>query len=228
MKSADPGGRCSIMSATSELQRVPAPEAIRDATREVLNRPEFSAPSSWHEMLISLLNAIGEWLKSLTSWSAENPDLARILAIVLVLVSLALLAHILYLALGDLLPFGRRKATAPTRPAQWEILEGAARTWREALEVARRMLEQGDTRRAIWIAHRVMLGLLDERGMVRFAGWKTNSHYLRECAKDAPGYATFAELTEAYEQAVYAQRVTAPSSAESLVRRVDQFSHERM
>jgi len=216
------------MSAASQLQGIPTPEAIRDATREVLNRPEFSAPSSWHDMLISLLNAIGEWLKSLASWSAKNPDLARILAIVLALVSLVLLAHILYLALGDLLPFGRRKAAAPTRPSQWEILEGTARNWWEALAVARRMLEEGNTRRAIWIAHRVMLGLLDERGVIRFAGWKTNSHYLRECAKDDPGYATFAELTEAYEQAVYAHRVTAPSSAESLVRRVDQFSHEKM
>jgi hypothetical protein len=216
------------MSAGSELQQIPTPEAIRDATREVLIRPEFSAPPSWHDMLVPLLNTIGEWLKSLASWSAQNPELARILALVLALVSLALLAHILYLALGDLLPFGGRKAATPMRPSQWEILEGAARNWREALEIARRMLEEGDTRRAIWIAHRVMLGLLDERGMIRFAGWKTNSHYLRECVKDGPGYATFAELTEAYEQAVYAHRATASSSVESLVRRVDQFSRERM
>ncbi|MGH7844861.1 MAG: DUF4129 domain-containing protein [Candidatus Binatia bacterium] len=215
------------MSAAGEIPRIPTPAAIRDATREVLDRPEFGAPSSWNEMLISLLNAIGEWLKSLASWAAQNPDLARILAIVLVLVSLALLVHILYLALGDLLPFGRRKAAIATRLSQWEILEGAARNWREALEIARRMLDEGNTRRAIWIAHRVMLGLLDERGRIRFAGWKTNSHYLRECAKDAPGYATFAELTEVYEQAVYAHRVTAPSAVESLVRRVDQFSYER-
>ena len=41
--------------------------------------------------------------------------------------------------------------------------------------MARDELKEGDVRRAVWIAHRVLLGLLDEQGAIKFAGWKTNS-----------------------------------------------------
>jgi hypothetical protein len=71
-----------------------------------------------------------------------------------------------------------------------------------------------------------MLGLLDERGAIKFAGWKTNSYYLRECAASHPWYATFAELTEVYEHAVYAQRGAAAASVERLVYRVDSMTKE--
>jgi hypothetical protein len=214
------------MAAAGEIQSIPNPEAIRDATQKVLSRPEFGAPPGWEEFLFSLLNTIREWLKSIASWSAENPDLARILGIFLALISLAVLTHLLYLAFADLLPFRQRQEGRPIHSSRWEILEGAARNWGEALEIARRMLEAGNTRRAIWIAHRVMLGLLHEQGAIHFTGWKTNSHYLDECARNHPWYATFVELTALYEQAVYAQRVAQRSLAESLLLRIDQLSHE--
>jgi len=67
---------------------------------------------------------------------------------------------------------------------------------------------------------------LDEKGAIRLAGWKTNSHYLGECARNHPWYSTFAELTETYEQSVYAHRITSLSSVESLVIRVDQLCKE--
>ncbi|HEY2989429.1 MAG TPA: DUF4129 domain-containing protein [Candidatus Binatia bacterium] len=206
--------------------RIPPVETIREVTKEVLNRPEFAGPSAWDETVAAVLKAIGKWLHSVASWSAAHPTLGRIVAIALGLVLLACVAHLLYLALGDLLPFGRRREKVPSGGSRWDILEGAGKNWREALEAARKLLQQGDYRRAIWLAHRVLLGLLDEQGAIQFAGWKTNSYYLRECAAGHPWYAAFAELTEIYEQAIYGRRAAPPARAESAVLRVDQLYRE--
>ncbi|HZA55095.1 MAG TPA: DUF4129 domain-containing protein [Candidatus Udaeobacter sp.] len=213
-------------AAVSHLNQIPPPDTIRNVTREVLSRPDFSGPSSWEQIVITLLKALAEWLDGLASWSIEHPYLARTLAAVLVLAAVGCLAHLLYLTLGDRLMFGPSKDADPTRRPRWEILQGTAKTWREALEVARRMINEGDGRRAVWIAHRALLGLLDEQGAIRFDGWKTNSHYLRECARNHPWYSTFAELTEMYEQSIYGHRTALLSSVESLVVRVDQFCKE--
>jgi len=214
------------MSVIMQVNSLPAPATIREVTREVLDRAEFTEPSRLHESLLKILNAIKEWLASLSAWSEANPMLARILFVLAVLLLLACLAHLLYLALADLLPFGRKRDSAATAPAHFEILEGAANDWREALQVARRMLAENNPRRAIWIAHRVLLGLLDQQGAIKFAGWKTNSHYLGECAQAHPWYPTFAELTEIYEKAVYARRNAPMDIAEALLLRVDRLYGE--
>ena len=213
-------------AAVSHLNQIPPPDTIRNVTREVLSRPDFSGPSSWEQIVITLLKALAEWLDGLASWSIEHPYLARTLAAVLVLAAVGCLAHLLYLTLGDRLMFESSKDADPTRRPRWEILQGTAKTWREALQVARRMIDEGDGRRAVWIAHRALLGLLDEQGAIRFDGWKTNSHYLRECARNHPWYSTFAELTEMYEQSIYGHRTALLSSVESVVVRVDQFCKE--
>jgi Domain of unknown function (DUF4129) len=215
------------MSAAVQFNQIAPPETIRDVTTEVLSRPEFSGPSPWEQIVFTLLRILGRWFDGIALWSAQHPYLARTLAAVLFLAACACLAHLLYLSLGDRLRFGRKKNADPTRRSQWEILEGTAKTWQEALEVAYRMIRHGDFRRAIWIAHRVLLGLLDEQGAIRFAGWKTNSHYLCECARSHPWYSTFAELTEIYEQAIYAHRPALLSAVESLVARVDRLCQER-
>src|SRR6266540_1045592 len=157
---------------------------------------------------------------------ATREILARVLFVVALLILLACLAHLLYLALADVLPFGRKKDTTTARSTRWEILEGTATNWRDALQVARDMLKEGNVRRAIWIAHRVLLGLLDEQGAIKFAGWKTNSHYLGECARSHPWYSTFAELTELYESAVYASRNASVTTANALVGRVGQLCNQ--
>lgn len=216
------------MSALQAAPEIPPPETIRSVTREIVSRPEFAAPPPWDKVLLSLLKLIREWLDGLASWSAANPELARILFIGAVLVMVGCLAHLLYLALGDLLPFKRGKDAAAHSRSRWEILEGTGTNWREALEIAHRRLKEGDHRRAIWIVHRVFLGMLDEQGAVKFAGWKTNSHYLRECAGSHPWYVTFAELTDAYERAIYAHRAAVASSIEALVLRVDRMCKERL
>jgi hypothetical protein len=207
--------------------RIPPADAIRKVTKEILNRPEFSAPESWPQFILALLKSLRDWLNRVAAWSAENPMLAKIVAVVLGLLLLACVAHLLYLALGDLLPFRRRKEKATDPAARWDILEGAGRNWREALDAARRLLKEGEYRRAIWIAHRVLLGLLDEQGAIRFEGWKTNSYYLRECAGGHPWYSTFAELTEIYEQAIYGRRPAPPARVESAVLNVERLYGER-
>jgi hypothetical protein len=214
------------MPAAAQLNQVPAPEKIREVTRAVLDRPEFAETSRWRESLVEILRAIKEWLDRLGSWAEAHPTLARILFIVSLLLLLACLGHVLYLALADALPFRRRRDAAIGRPARWEILQGAATDWRDALDLARAMIRDGNARRAIWIAHRVLLGLLDQEGAVQFAGWKTNSHYLRECAQSHPWHPTFIELTEIYDQVVYARRNISGDVVESLVLRVDRMCSE--
>jgi hypothetical protein len=206
--------------------QVPDPETIRNVTRQIIDQPEFNEPWPWIEKLVALSNMIRDWLNSLEAWAAANPQLARVLAIVVVILLMLLLIHLLYLAFGDLIPWKRSRSAAQARSARWEILQGAATNWREAAEIALRLLQEGNLRRAVWIAHRVMLGLLDERGAIKFAGWKTNSYYLRECAASHPWYGTFAELTSVYERAVYAQQATAAASIEQLVQRVDAMTKE--
>ena len=214
------------MPAAAQLHSIPAPEKIREATRAVLDRPEFAEPSRWHEMLFQILSAIKDWLDKLSAWSEANPTLARILFIIALVLLLACLGHMLYLALADALPFRRKNQDAAFRPARWEILQGAATNWREALTLARAKLNEGDPRCAIWIAHRVLLALLDQQGAVQFAGWKTNSHYLSECAHSHPWRSTFAELTELYEQVVYASRQISADAVETWVTRVDRMCTE--
>jgi hypothetical protein len=206
---------------------IPPPEQIRETTNAILARGEFAEPSRLHEMVFEFLQALKQWLDRLASWTEAHPDIARAVFIAALVVLLACLAHLTYLALADVLPFGRRRnQPAPSPGARWDILEGSAANWREALELARAMLRQGNSRRAVWIAHRVLLGLLDEQGTIKFAGWKTNSHYLAECAREHPWRATFAELTELYEGAVYADRAAAPDAAESLLTRLDGFCRD--
>ena len=207
--------------------QVPDAETIRNVTRQIINQPEFNEPWPWLEKLVALGNMIKDWLNNLEAWAAANPQLAQVLAILVVILLLLLLIHLLYLAFGDLMPWKRSRSNPPPlRSSRWEILQGAATNWREAAELALRLLQEGNLRRAVWIAHRVMLGLLDERGAIKFAGWKTNSYYLRECAASHPWYATFTELTAVYERAVYAHQATAAASVEHLVHRVDAMTRE--
>jgi hypothetical protein len=214
------------MPSAVRLNSIPSPEQIREATRAILERPEFAEPSRWRELLVDLLNAVKAWLDRLGSWSEANPTLARIVFIIAVVIMLACLCHVLYLALADVLPFRRKNETTIARRSRWEILEGAATDWREALEVARAKLKEGNIRRAVWIAHRVLLGLLDEQGAVKFAGWKTNSRYLIECSRNHPWHATFAEVTSLYDQVIYASRQVSAEAAEALVLRVDRLCAE--
>lgn len=214
------------MPSTTQLSEIPAAEQIREATRAILDRPEFAEPARWHQALFEFLRAVKGWLDRLAAWSEAHPTSARVLFILAVVVLLACLGHLIYLALADTLPFRRKKDEANGASARREILQGVATNWRDALRAARAKLTEGDPRRAVWIAHRVLLGLLDQQGAVQFAGWKTNSHYLRECAPSHPWHSTFSELTDLYEQAIYATRNVSVELVETLVSRVEEMCGE--
>ena len=204
-------------------RNIPSPDQIREATRTVLERPEFAEPPPWNQMLLNFMLTIKEWLDRLGSWSEANPALARAVFIGAAIILFACLAHLLYLALADTLPFRRMPEGSLSRRARWEILEGAATDWREALELARTQLAEGNLKRALWIAHRVLLGLLDEQGAIHFAGWKTNSQYLRECAPSHPWHRALADLTELYEHGVYANRPVPAEHLEASVAQIDRL-----
>jgi len=107
------------MSVVLQSNQVPSAEAIRAATREILDRPEFTEPSRWWQIFFEMVKAIKEWLDALSAWSVANPVLARVLFVIALLVLLVCLAHLLYLALADVLPFGRKKNSPPTRSNRW-------------------------------------------------------------------------------------------------------------
>ena len=117
------------MPVPAQLNQVPAPEKIREVTRAILDRPEFADPSRWRESLVEILRAIKEWLDGLGRWAEAHPTPARILFIVSLLLVLACVGHILYLALADALPFFRRRRNAAIgRPARWEFFKGLRQT----------------------------------------------------------------------------------------------------
>ena len=213
------------MASVSSPQ-IPSTEEIREATRAVLDRPEFAEPPPWNKVLLDIMNGVKDWLERLTGWSEANPALARTVFIAASVILLACLVHLLYLALADTLPFRSKKEAAGRKQPPWEILEGTAADWREALQVARAKLADGDLKRAVWIAHRVMLGLLDEQGALRFAGWKTNSHYLREFAAAHPWHKAFVELTTIYDQAVYAGRTVTTEHVAASVAQIARLCDE--
>src|SRR5258708_15321968 len=104
------------MSVVLQSNQVPSAEAIRAATREILDRPEFAEPSRWRQTFFEMLKAIKEWLDALGAWSEANPTLARVLFVIALLVLLVCLAHLLHRAAADMLPFWRKK-NSPTPPS---------------------------------------------------------------------------------------------------------------
>lgn len=178
---------------------------VRATTDEVLRRAEFHnlSDTPW---FIEILSRAREWLLGFGRWANDHPAQGWVVVCILVLVLMALLAHLLYVALGDALPWGGRNRPARSSQFAWTVLEGAASSWRAGLERAQAALAAGDPRLAVWIAHRVLLGLLDEAGAIRFAAGKTNTDYLGECAESHPWREVLARLTGAYERIVYGHR----------------------
>lgn len=200
----------------------PSDELVRETMREILRRPEFVEASNepWYVQLIRWIPELGQ---DLGQWTSEHPVQGWLLISLLLLIVLALLFHIFYVAFGDLLP-GRRKAGRGARAAPWQILEGTAASWPAALAKARQSLTAGNLRLAVWISHRVLLGLLDERQSIRFAPGKTNTDYLRECPAAHPWQGTLRGLTDTYERTIYAQQPVAPEQVEGFLAQLESFS----
>lgn len=198
----------------------PPPEEIERAVEEILRRPEFRGDplSNWvQDMVRWIFDALG----SLAGWAQANPTGRWILVVVLSLILVALLAHMGWTIWRILPKRESRRLHQAGRP--WKTLEGKAASWSEAFELARRALARGDVYGAVWVSHRMLLGVLDERGLVQFARWKTNRDYLRECSDRGEGYSLLRELSEAFDQIVYAHRPAAEGRLEGLLNQVDEF-----
>jgi len=199
------------------------PEQVRKVTETVLSRREFQDDPS-RAWMIDLLDRFSKWLSKLSEWSAGHPDSARILIIVLGIVLLALLGHIGYTVVSEFLSLRKGDASLNIRHLKLPALEGVADNWNEAFALAGAALQSGNIYRALWITHRILLSVLDIRKVVRFARWKTNSDYLRECTNTDAAAATLREITDAYERVVYAHEDFDRNQAARLVEQVKAFA----
>src|SRR5262245_18030758 len=153
------------------------PEQIRQITEDTLARPEFLHRPTWTQLA---LGKISEWFEQLARWSVQNPDSARILLYILSFVLAVLIIHIVYTVVREFV--GMRKRDDPSaRKRPMRALEGVAESWSEAFRLARAALETGDLYQAVSITHRILLSVLDRMDRIKFARWKTNTDYLREC-----------------------------------------------
>ena len=107
-----------------------------------------------------------------------------------------------------------------------QALEGIASNWADAFQLAKAALEAGDIYRALWITHRVLLSAMDRMDLLRFARWKTNRGYLRECRADHAAARTLADVSDAYERVVYAHHTIHSDQAASLLNRVEVLVEE--
>ncbi len=189
----------------------------------MLRRPEFSEPA--RNPIDDFLRWLAEKLGGLFQWSSDHPVAGKALIALLVVVLAGLVAYIVYTFYQVIAPSlrGGRGGGPGDRKTPWEVLEGQAHDWPEALVKARRMLDTGNLRQAVWIGHRVLLGLLDETEVVQFAGWKTNTDYLGECPRTQPEFATLNEFTNVYDRAIYAHRSVESNRIARLLDEVDRI-----
>jgi hypothetical protein len=196
------------------------PDEVRRATDEVLNRPEFS-PANGSSPLEWIFERIGEWLAKLGLWAANNPGPAWVLIVILLIVLAALVVHIIYTFYRAFSRSGGDAGAGRKAALPFEVLGGAARDYRTGIRLALDALRAGDLRRAVWIGHRVLLGLLDEQGAVAFGPGKTNTTYLTECGPTTERYPLLRSLSDEYDQVIYAHR---PGDTDRIAQRLAEVS----
>lgn len=200
------------------------PEVIRATTREVLARPEFPVDVSLQDNAIfeTLRGLLRNILDTIAGWAVANPILSWTVFILLSLFLLALIGHLLYSSFSS--DVAGQAGTG--KRARYEMLEGEGRSWQEGLSNASLALDEHDLRRAVWIAHRVLLGILDEEDALQFAGAKTNEAYLRECQTDHPLASTLVSLTLLYDEIIYGHLQVDPSRLTPLIHTLKAYDLE--
>lgn len=191
-------------------------EIIRESARQILEQSEFREEETAY-VIQKWLSKLGDWLKSFQEWSADNPFYTWIIITGLIIILILLVTHIIYTAFGD--SFGGKKThlTHTGNGRSMEVLEGKASSWREALEKAKSALASGQLHEAIWIGHRVLLGLLDEIGCIQFQGYKTNTTYLRELGKQHAWFDLLNRFTLTYETNVYGSEKSEAEEIQTLL-----------
>lgn len=185
-------------------QEAPSAAEIQKATDEILAGAEFTTPKQENRLVQWIIDA----LDGLGQWAADHPEPAKVLMIVLMTVLVVLVIHMIYVTLAEL----RLAQTAGAKPGRTPsvvvALEGTANNWQEAIEAVRTALRQGNGYQAIWILHRLFVGVLDEKGHLHFTRWKTNADLLAECAPEISEYPLFEHITAHYERVIYAHTPT--------------------
>ena len=197
------------------------PEQVRQITQDVLSRREFLQKPTWSQIIFE---KILEWLRALSQWSEKNPDLARVLVTVLVVLTAILVIHIIYTIAREFVSLRKPAQARGSGPPR--ALEGIAENWHDAFKLAKTALNSGDLYRALWITHRVLLSVLDRMGEIKFMRWKTNSDYLRECRDTGSVRTMLAEVTAAYEHVIYAHTDFDRGQALKLLAQVEALSGE--
>jgi len=197
------------------------PEQVRQITRDVLTQPEFQERFPWTQLVAE---QIRRWLRELAAWSQGHPGSAKVLVVVLAIILVALLVHLAYTAVREFASL--RKPTNHRRGGPLPALDGVAENWGEAFQLARAALEAGNLYRAIWVTHRILLSALDRMNRVKFARWKTNTDYLRECREADAASETLVEVTAAYERVIYAHSEFDPRQAARLLKQVEALAGE--
>lgn len=197
------------------------PEQVRQITQDVLSRREFLQKPTWSQIIFEKI--LG-WLRALSQWSEKNPDLARVLVTVLVVLTAILVIHIIYTIAREFVSLRKPAQSGSSGPLR--ALEGIAENWHDAFKLAKTALDSGDLYRALWITHRVLLSVLDRMGEIKFVRWKTNTDYLRECRDTGSVRAMLAEVTAAYERVIYAHTDFDRGQALKLLAQVEALSGE--
>ncbi len=202
--------------------QAPTAEQVREATRAVLERPEFRPDPS-----TEWLHKIWDWLfEQLPQWSISNPLAARLLIIALSVVLVLLLAHLGYTVAREFTSLGRPGEPQRERASSLAPLAEIRTGWKDAVRLAREALERGDLHRALWITHRILLSALDKADVLEFRKWKTNGDYVRECRDRSHAEELLVPLTTAYETVVYAHREFDRGKASVLLDRVEALAGE--
>lgn len=175
---------------------------IRERAREILDQSEFRQQETAY-VLQKWLSRLSDWLEKFQEWSAKHPVYTWMIIIGLIIILILLIVHIVYTAFGDSFVSSRSKLMHLANDRSLEVLEGKAASWSEGLEKAKSALASGQSHEAIWIGHRVLLGLLDELGCIQFQGFKTNTTYLRELNSQNTWYDLLQRFTQTYEMVIY-------------------------
>jgi hypothetical protein len=205
------------------LQRtIPSPEEIRQVTQEILHRPEFQASPPWEQWIDAFLERVRALLHGLALWLESRPATKWVVFALLGLLLVLLLVRLLRLLISDMLPYWASGGWQRGLPAADEpAVACSSGNWAEVLPAIRLAIGQEDGYRAVQLLHRYLLTVLDQQQLVTFASWKTNTDYLRECPRTSTAYKTLVEITDAYEQVVYAHQAIPLHTISSLLAQVE-------
>lgn len=194
---------------------------IEKAVEEVLSRPEFEVrdlrtPGSGMDF---------GWLGDLIELTRTTPSLKWLIIGAmcgLVLWVLWRLASVLYNEYNSRL--GERADGESFRRATEDRASGPA----EALKLAGDYLSAGNLYQALWITHRTLLAVLDQRRLIDFHKSRTNRYYLRRFDRRNELYPILNDSTELYDRLIYAHKEVSSESVGNLLNRVaDLALHKR-